>query len=126
MDPKPPPVCKAFLLCKSIVGDVLTLLGQANCHVARQFPSSCTIAYFARLKGGHGPTTIELQLQNEEGEVVWRDGPAGQWVPASPLQAVEISLNVLPVFPRPGAYDLVLTANGEEVGREPFAAREAK
>lgn len=126
MDPKPPPVCKAFLLCKSIVGDVLTLLGQGNVHVARQFPSSRMVAFFARLKGGHGPTTIELQLQNEEGEVVWREGPWGPWVPDSPLQAVELTPNVLPVFPRPGDYDLVLTANGEEVGREPFAAREAK
>ena len=55
MDRKPPaPVCKAFLICRQIVGETLTLIGKSNCHLSRQFPSSCPLAFFARLTGGHG------------------------------------------------------------------------
>jgi hypothetical protein len=124
MERKPPvPVCKAFLLCRQINGDTLTLIGQSNCFVNRCFPGSLQLAFFARLRGGHGSYTIEVQLQDDSGQVVWRDGPPQRWTPISPLDTLNLSLNLLPVFPAPGHYFFVLTANGEELDRESFSAR---
>jgi hypothetical protein len=118
----PVPVCKAFLICRQIVEHTLTLMG-ANCHVARRFPSGLPVAFFARLRGGHGQYAIEVQLQNGTGDVLWRDGPADLWSPQSPLDTLDLVLNYIPIFPGPGDYSLVLTANGEELSREFFAAR---
>jgi hypothetical protein len=40
MDRKPPmPVCKAFLACRQIVGETLTLIGQSNSVVRGSPPS---------------------------------------------------------------------------------------
>ena len=39
------------------------------------------------------------------------------------LAMYDLKLNLCPVFPRPGAYDFVLTANGEEVARQRFAVQ---
>jgi hypothetical protein len=58
-----------------------------------------------------------------DGAVLWRDGPPEAWSPASPLDTLDLTLNLVPIFPGPGDYLLVLTANDEEVGREPFYAR---
>jgi hypothetical protein len=124
MDRKPePPICKAFLVCRQIVGETLTLIGQSNCHVNRRFPSGQPLAFFARLKNGRGRYAIEVQLQDADGAVLWRDGPPAPWSPASPLDTMDITLNLVPIFPGPGDYSLVLTANDEEIGREFFAAR---
>jgi hypothetical protein len=124
MNRKPPvPVCKAFLVCRQIVGETLTLIGQSNGYVNRRFPGSCQLAFFARLSGGHGQYAIEVQVQDADGVVLWRDGPLEPWVPSSPLQTLDLVLNLTPIFPGPGDYSLVLTANDEELGREPFFAR---
>ena len=124
MNPKPPmPICKAFLVCRNISGETLTLIGQSNCYVNHRFPNGFPLAFFARLTGGHGDYTIEVQLQDKHGDIFWRDGPPQSWCPKSPLETLDLTLNLTIVFPGPGDYVLVLTANGEELGREPFAAR---
>jgi hypothetical protein len=124
MDRKPPlPVCKAFLVCRQIEGLHLELIGPNNCYVNRRFPNGCSLGFFAKLSGGHGEYTIEVQLHDKQGNVPWRDGPPESWRPQSPLQTLDVMVSLIPVFPGPGDYFLVLTANGEELGREPFAAR---
>jgi hypothetical protein len=125
MNRKPPaPVCKAFLVCRSIDGETLTLIGQSNCYVNQRFPSCLPLAFFARLTAGHGEYAIEVQLQDKNGDVFWRDGPPDSWCPQSPLHTLDLTLKLTTVFPGPGDYMLVLTANGEELGREPYAARQ--
>jgi hypothetical protein len=119
----PVPVCKAFLVCLKIVENTLTLIGKSNCYVNRHFPNGLPLAFFARLTGGHGEYTIEVHLQDRQGNVFWRDGPEGRWCPQSPLDTLDLSLSYTPIFPGPGDFLLVLTANGEELGREFFGAR---
>jgi hypothetical protein len=125
MNRKPPmPICKAFLVCRDINGEVLTLICQSNCYVNQHFPNGTPLAFFARLTGGHGEYVIEMQLQDKNGDVFWRNATPDLWCPQSPLATVDLVLkNYTPVFPGPGDYMLVLTANGEELGREPFRAR---
>jgi hypothetical protein len=120
MTRKPPlPICKAFLVCSELNGNKLTLIGQSNRYVNHRFPNGLKLGFFARLTGGHGEYTIEFQLHDQNGEVCWRDGPP-PWRAKSPLQTLEIPLHYTVVFPGPGDYSLVLTANGEELSREPF------
>jgi hypothetical protein len=85
--------------------------------------SGYPLAFFARLSGGHGRYALGVQLHDGSGAVVWRDGPPDLWSPRSPLDTLDVVLNLIPVFPGPGDYSLVLVANDEELGREPFAAR---
>jgi hypothetical protein len=125
MSRKPPAhVCKAFLIYSKIAGDTLTLIGDANCNVSARFPSGLPLAFFVRLGGGHGQDATEVHLHDGGGKVLWRDGPAAPWSPKSPLDTIDVSLTLIPVFPGPGDYSLVLTANDEELAREPFYARE--
>jgi hypothetical protein len=63
---------------------------------------------------------VEVQLQNEDGEVVWKDGPPDPLNMPDPLWTYDIRLNVCMSFPKPGTYEVVLLANGEELARERF------
>jgi hypothetical protein len=117
------PICKAFLVCSKIDGNTLTLIGKSNWHRNGWFPSSCPLLAFVRLKEGHGQYAIEVQLHDGSGAVVWRPDKPSLWSPKSPLEAIEGPLSFTPIFPGPGEYYLVLTANDEEVGREPFYAQ---
>jgi hypothetical protein len=118
------PTCKIFAVCKEIKGpDLLRLIGKDNRLVRPDFPSSCTIPVFIRLTGGHGEYELGLQLEDSEGNVRWKGTWQHPWCPESPRHTIEGPLTFSPVFPSPGDYYLVLTANGDEIGREPFYAR---
>lgn len=123
MTNKPAPVCKAFLICKRIDGNQLTLIGQENWHGAHSFPSAQPLAYFAKLRCMRGKCEVQVQLQNESGDVVWRSASLESPPMQSPLQTLELKLPIVPVFPSPGDFSLVLVVNGEELDREPFGAR---
>ena len=118
------PVCKAFLLCRETHlapqrGDAI-LVGRLDAHAARAFPSAARVGFFARLTSARGSYTVEVQLHDEAGQVVWRAGPAQPWDLDDPLRAYDLTLNLLPVFLAPGAYDFVLVVDGRELARERF------
>ena len=69
----------------------------------------------------HGDYQVEVQLQ-DDGEVVWRDGPPEPWQMTDPLRNYDLKLTLSVIFPEPGDYEFVLLANGEEVAREKFHA----
>ena len=118
----PVPICKAFLICRRIMGEQLTLIGQENCHHTTTFPSAEPISFFARLTCFHGPCQLEVQLQDRNGSVAWHwEHP--EFVMPSPLHTIEFKETIVPVFPASGSDSIVLVANGEELSREPFAAR---
>jgi hypothetical protein len=119
----PLPVCKAFLICRQIKPPHLELIGQNNIYQNDRWPNGPTLGFFARLTGGHGEYTIEVQLQDMAGDVFWRNGPEWKWRPQSPLDTLEMGIHLNVVLPGPGNYSLVLTANGEELCREPYFAR---
>lgn len=119
----PEPICKAFLVCRQVKPPFLELIAQNNIFVSRYFPSSCNIGFWTRLTGGHGEYLLEVELRDEEGTAYWKDGLQEIWRPESPRQTLEATMAFTPVFPKPGDYYLVLTANGQEIGREPYYAR---
>jgi hypothetical protein len=123
---KPPvPLCKAFLVLSQIVdgsnGEVV-MTGLPRCYHKHVFPSATPIAFFARLTSAHGEYKIEMQLQNPQGETVWRDGPPEPWILGDPLELYDLKLKMCASFPNPGQYDFVLVMNGEEVARQSFPA----
>jgi hypothetical protein len=123
VNPKPPvPVCKALLVCRRIVekqGEI-SLIDITRSHQHHYFPAAVAVGVFGRLTSAHGSYQLQVQLQNEDGEVVWQDGPPKPWPLPDPLMAYDIRFNLCMSFPKPGAYDVVLLANGEELARDRF------
>lgn len=126
MDRKPPPpVCRVFLICRQIVDEEKTndsvLIGQPTAVHHHIYPTAKPLAFFTRWTSAHGDYQVELQLQ-DEGAVVWRDGPPNPWRLSDPLEIYDIKVSASVIFPKPGAYEFVLFANGDEVAREKFHA----
>jgi hypothetical protein len=96
------------------------LVGRIDSHATRAFPTAARIGFFTRLTSARGAYEVEVQLHDESGQVVWREGPTEPWVLDDPLRAYDLNLNLVPVFLAPGAYDFVLLVNGQELARERF------
>ena len=127
MPHKPPlPVCKAFLVCRRVVDDRqkddTILEGLPRALHAYHYPCGALLGIFARCTSAHGNYQIEVQLHNQAGEVVWRDGPEVPWLLGHPLEMYDLKMNYSVVFPAPGKFDIVLMANEEEVARQRFEA----
>lgn len=122
---KPPtPLCKAFLVCSRVVEQEgeFSLVRLARRAICRFYPAAQPLGVFARCTSSHGDYQVELQLQTMQGDVVWRDGPPEVWPMPDPLEEYDLNFNLSVVFPKPGTYEIVLMANGEEVGRQKFIA----
>lgn len=122
----PLPISKAFLVCDQIAEDSTsgrsTLIGLPTGMMSRHFPVGHNLGVFARWTSAHGDYRVEVQLQAPEGNVVWREGPQEPWSLNDPLRLYDLKFNLCVVFPEPGAYDIVILANDEEVARQPFMA----
>jgi hypothetical protein len=122
----PPPVCRAFLVCKQVVDDqnlgetVLVGLPRGHCH--HRYPTARMLGFFARLANARGTYEVEVQLRNEDGDILWRDGPPTAWKLDDPLALYDLKLNMNVVFPETGDYEFVLSLNGDDIARQAFQA----
>jgi hypothetical protein len=112
------------LLCREVHIDPQfkdsILVGRMSAHATRSFPTAARIGFFVRLTSARGSYEVEIQLHDEAGQIVWRDGPAEPWQLDDPLAAYDLVLNLNPVFLAAGAFDFVLVVGGEELARERF------
>jgi hypothetical protein len=119
------PICKTFLACRRISKDSkskeTSVEGLRSHFHNLRFPAAVTTRLFVQLKSAHGEYKLEIQLQTDGGEVVWREPPHNVSLP-EPLMVYEIPMSASLVFPGPGRYAIVLLANGEEIGRDPCIA----
>ncbi len=128
MERKPPtPACKSFTVCRQTFQDVFTkeymLLAPTHQVVTMSFPTVLSVSIFARMTSVQGTYHLEVQLQDMEGEVIWRHRLEPPLTMNDPLAVGILNLQNLGIyFPRPGKYDLVLLANNEEVVRDVFWA----
>jgi hypothetical protein len=116
----PLPLAQAFVVCRTVYQDRRTgeflLVGPFNGITLHYFPSGFRLSLYAHLTGGHGTYDLALELRDDEDQAVW-----GWQLPEpirhdDPLLPHRISLHdVVVAFPRPGRYDLVLMANGEDL-----------
>ncbi len=128
MERKPPtPACKSFTVCRHTFQDVFTkeymLLAPTHQIVTLTFPTVVTVSIFARMTSVQGTYQLEIQLQDLEGEVIWRHRLEPPLTLNDPLAVGILNLQNLGIyFPKPGKYELVLLANNEEVVRDVFWA----
>ena len=118
---KPPlPAAQAFVVCRDIYEDVLTremlLIAPFSRITLPFFPAAFQLSLFAHLSGGHGTYVLGLELRDDAGSVSW----GWQWPEPlhypDPLEPYRINLrHAVMEFARPGRYDLVLLANGEDL-----------
>src|SRR5262249_43604088 len=107
----PPPVCKAFIVCRQIVDhpqlNDSVIVGLGRAYQQKNYPGASPLGFFARLSSARGHYRIEVQLRNSDGEVVWREGPDAEFPMEDPLEMYDIKMNLAPVFPKPGVYDFL-------------------
>ena len=128
MEQNPPtPVAQTFLICRETFQDVRTqqhiLVGPGVEFVTQAFPWVAAAAFFVQVSSCHGVYHLELRMQDLEGQVVWSQALDKPFEARDPLTTYTITVNVGLPIPRPDKYDLVLLANGAEVGRRAFRAR---
>jgi hypothetical protein len=124
MERRPPkPVCKCFTLCKQLFIDPdkndFTLVTPVYQVFPTQYPAVEDLSVFARWTNAHGTYTIEVQLRDLEGEVLWRAQMNRPFEMPDPLLVVQVPLRHLKIrFPRDGKYEVALLANGEQVAED--------
>lgn len=128
---KPPvPVCMAFLTFRTMAFDPNreedVFFGLPRAYWTRNYPSAFPLSFLIRCTSAHGDYSVEVQMQNSEGEVAWKDGPAILWPMHDPLEMYDLKINANVVFPAPGIYQFVLVLNREEVSRQRFHAKVAE
>jgi hypothetical protein len=118
----PSPRAQSFVVCEAIFEDRRThkciLVGPCGGLALGFFPAGFRLSLYADLCGGHGTYELALELRDDDLEVVW----GWRWPEPirhdDPLEPYHVILHgAVLEFPRPGRYDLVLLANGEEVAR---------
>lgn len=126
---KPPPKCKAILLCEAITRDTVTqkvsLLGLLTGRKFPYFPGkSEPMRLFLHLVDGIGEYDTDVEVHDlSTGQVIFRAHGKRVAFPQrlAPVR-VYFSLPALPI-PHAGRYDVVVLANGQEIDRFQFQAR---
>jgi hypothetical protein len=123
---KPPPVCKAILLCDTVIQDAFTgkvsLIGLFEGFILRSMPGvTVPVIAFLQLIEGIGQYSLKVEVHDlANDKVIARAPPSAVNFPDR-LARKQI---IIPVPPLPmeheGAYDFVVTADGKEVDRQQF------
>jgi hypothetical protein len=123
---KPPPKCKALLLCARAVTDPGTgttdLFGVFDTVFARRLPApSPPFTAFASLTDGHGDYRLAVEVYDlaDGAQVAGADGPVASFPDRFSRQNLFINLPPLRLA-HEGRYDFVLLADGQEVERTTF------
>lgn len=123
MQRRPPtPICRTFLVCRAVFQDRHTgefvLVAPLLRVVSFAFPTVLEMAFFARLTALQGTYRLDLQLQDMEGVTHWQELVDEQLEGPDPLAIVDMDIRGRRIyFPKPGRYEMVFLANGEEVTR---------
>lgn len=130
---KPPPKCKAFLLCHGTIieqtsGNV-TIINTFNAFVVPQFPGHIGGFWiFIQLTDGIGDYDAEVEIVDlqDDRTIARAVGPAKLKFPAKLVR-----MNVMiPIPPLPmvhsGSYEIRVLADGQLIERQVFDAVEAK
>jgi hypothetical protein len=121
------PVAQTFLICRSIVQDKRTgefvVIGPGLEFISPQFPTTAEVNVFVQVSSCHGSYRPELRLQDLDGQVVWSQALDPPFNVPDPLTIHTLTFHMRMTIPQPCKYDVVLLANGEEVGRRDFLAR---
>jgi hypothetical protein len=126
--PASPPLAQAFVVCREIFEDCRThefmLIGPFSALTAAGFPLAARLSVYAHLTCGHGSYEVALQLRDAEEEAIWEWTCPAPIELANPLDQHRLTLrDAILGFPKPGRYDLLLLADGQELARHALHAR---
>lgn len=129
---KPPPVCKAILLCEQTTAEEgtgrVSLIGLIRTLTMAAFPGrSNRMKLFLQLVDGIGEYDIRIEVHDlsQDGVIARMWGPTISF-PRRPFShQLSLQLPTLPI-PHPGRYDVVVLGNGKEIDRQQFRAQLAR
>ena len=124
---KPPPKCKAILLCERLIVDAQTGTASIICvfnalSVPRLPGRTRPFQVYLHLTNGIGRYNIVVEIHDlRKDEIIGRGSGLGIAF-TNRLEAIQFAIPVpsLPIV-HDGAYDLVVLADGQEIDRQQFA-----
>jgi hypothetical protein len=128
---KPPPKCKALLICDHCREDPQTtrisVIDILEFFRVSLFPiRSPSFTVFSQLVDGIGGYRISLEVHDlSDGDVVARANIVDLVFPERPARMDVIIPDVSVPLPHAGRYDLVLLANGQEIDRQLYEVEDA-
>jgi hypothetical protein len=123
---KPPPVCKAILLCDRVEWDdrshKTNIKGVFTTFLLPSLPSfTPPRSVYLLLTDAHGQYTIRVEIHDLSDGSIAYSSPARRWGVAGEIISSEMHLPVPSVyFTHSGQYDLVVFANDDEIDRVKF------
>jgi hypothetical protein len=125
---KPPPVCKAILLCDAVLTDPFTgkgsVIGILSQFVVPAFPGeSPPFFVYLQLTNGIGRYTLSIELRDRATDAAMHEGTLMdlEFAERATKNIVVIPMPPLPL-PHAGAYDFIVFAEGQEIDRQQFDA----
>ncbi|HEV3146186.1 MAG TPA: hypothetical protein VGZ47_20030 [Gemmataceae bacterium] len=126
---RPPSVCKAILLCDSVSVDDDTDLADISGVFSKLsiegFPGPIpTFVVFLQLTNGVGRYQLTVEVHDlHDGEALFRIETFVDFFDKLNAQIFAIPISLLSLR-RPGAYDVIVLADGQEIDRQQFIAIE--
>ena len=123
---KPPPVCKAILLCDQVIRDLQTgrasLIGiRAGFLIARVPGRTRPVTAFLQLIEGVGSYVLTVEVHDLSADEVIARAETVEITFGNRLEKQEVVIEVPPLpVKNTGLYDFVVLANGKEVDRQQF------
>lgn len=125
---KPPPKCKAILLCDQTIVEAVTgkisIIGIFDSWNFPQFPHPTRpFMAFLQLTDGIGKYAVSVDVHDLEADQIIAQARIAEVV--FPQRRIKVNL-MIPVPPLPlqhaGSYDFVVLADGQEIDRQQFQA----
>jgi hypothetical protein len=126
---KPPPKCKAILLCDQTIIEAVTgkvsIIGIFDSWNLPQFPHPTRpFMAFLQMTDGIGQYTISVEVHDLEADQIIAQAQAARMTFPDRTAKVNLVIPVPPLLLRhAGNYDFVVLADGQEIDRQQFAAR---
>ncbi len=126
---KPPPKCKALLLCSQCIIEAVTgrisIVGIFDVFAVNDFPGAIgPFTAYVQLVDGIGNYDVTVAVHDlQQDEVIAKTAPTRIVFPER-LTRFNLVIPVPPLqLPHSGRYDFVVFADGEEVERQQFIAQ---
>jgi len=125
---KPPPACKAILLCDAVLTDPFTgkgsVIGILSQFTLPEFPGDTPPFFvYLQLTDGIGSYTLSIEIRDRADDEALFKGVLlkVEFAERGVKNNVVIPMPPLPL-PHPGAYDLIMFADAQELDRQQFEA----
>jgi hypothetical protein len=123
---KPPPICKAILLCDQTIVEAVTgkvsVIGIFNNWTISQFPAQIRpFVAFLQLTNGIGKYAISVDVRDLEAEQIIAQARIAEIIFPNRQATINLMIPVPPlILHHAGSYDFVVLADGQEIDRQRF------